>query len=79
MLDNYLHAAMQKAEYQIEEDDSVSGNIPGFENVAAQCDSLELCQQELMEALEEWVFFRISREIPLPSIDGIEPQNTRIH
>ena len=79
MLDKYLHAAMQKAQYRIDADDSVFGEIPEFENVRARCDSLESCQQELMEALEEWVFFHISRELPLPTIDGIEPTNTRIH
>lgn len=69
MLDKYINAAMQRAVYKIEPDDSISGLIPGFENVSAQRNSLEACQQELMEDLEEWVFFRVSRELPLPELD----------
>lgn len=79
MLDEYLHAAMQRAQYKLEVDESVSGEIPGFDHVSARCDSLEACQQELMEALEERVFFHISRQLPLPKIDGVESPTPRIH
>lgn len=64
---------MQQAQYQIrEEDEIVYGEIPGFEKVTAEGESIEQCQQELIEALEEWVFFRVSRDLPLPTIDGIQ-------
>ncbi len=79
MLDDYLHAAMQLAQYSIEDDETVSGNIPGFDHVSARCQSLEICQQELMEALEERVFFHLSRQLPLPKIDGVESPQPRIH
>ena len=79
MLDEYLSAAMQHAQYTLEADESISGEIPDFENVSARCESLEACQKELMEALEERVFFHISRQLPLPKIDGVESPNPRIH
>lgn len=79
MLDEYLHAMMQHAQYHFEEDESVSGLIPDFENVSAHCESLEACQQELMESLEERVFFHLSRQLPLPKIDGVESPHPRIH
>ena len=72
MLNDYFRAAMRLACYQIQDDDSVYGEIPGFDDVRATGDTLERCQQELLEALEEWVFFRVSRKLPLPIIEGIQ-------
>lgn len=67
MLRKYLAAAMEKAKYEILLDDkSFYGEIPGFEGVYANAESLEKCREELEEVLEEWVFFRISRNLPLP-------------
>ncbi|HHT9118233.1 MAG TPA: type II toxin-antitoxin system HicB family antitoxin [Candidatus Hypogeohydataceae bacterium YC38] len=67
MLRKYLAAAMEKAKYEILLDDkSFYGGIPGFEGVYANAESLEKCREELEEVLEEWVFFRISRNLPLP-------------
>jgi len=33
---------------------------------------LEECREQLEEILEEWMPFRISRNLPIPIIDGIE-------
>jgi predicted RNase H-like HicB family nuclease len=67
MLRKYLAAAMEKAKYEILPDDkSFYCEIPGFEGVYANAESLEKCREELEEVLEEWVFFRISRNLPLP-------------
>jgi predicted RNase H-like HicB family nuclease len=73
MLTNYLHAAMQRAKYEILSDDgSFYGEIPGFDGVYANADTLEDCRNELAEVLEEWILFRISRNLHLPVVDGIE-------
>jgi len=48
------------------------GEIPGFEGVYANADTLEECRDGLEEVLEEWGLFRISRNIPLPVVDGVE-------
>ncbi len=70
---NYIRAAMRQAQYQeIPETDTIYGEIPGFQGVTAQAENLEACQQQLVEALEEWIFFRISRKLPVPALDGIE-------
>jgi predicted RNase H-like HicB family nuclease len=34
--------------------------------------ALETCREELEEVLEEWVLFRVSRNLSLPIVDGIE-------
>jgi predicted RNase H-like HicB family nuclease len=68
MLTSYLNAALQKAKYEILEDDkSFYGEIPGFAGVYANAASLEQCRTELVEVLEEWVLFRVSRNLPLPT------------
>jgi predicted RNase H-like HicB family nuclease len=73
MLTEYLRAAMKKARYEILPDDNTFyGEIPGFDGVYANADTVEGCRDELEEVLEEWIFFRISRNLSLPVVDGIE-------
>jgi predicted RNase H-like HicB family nuclease len=73
MLTTYLKEAMKKARYEILQDDKTFyGEIPGFDGVYANADTLEVCRDELEEVLEEWILFRISRNLPLPQVNGIE-------
>lgn len=73
MLSNYIRAAMHLARYEIlPDDESFYGEIPGFDGVYANSDTLEACREELEEVLEEWIVFRISKNLPLPKVDGIE-------
>jgi predicted RNase H-like HicB family nuclease len=73
MLTSYIRAAMRRAKYEILSDDrTFYGEIPGFNGVYANTDTLEACREELEEVLEEWVLFRVSRNLPLPVVDGIE-------
>jgi predicted RNase H-like HicB family nuclease len=68
MLLGYLNAAMEKAHYEmIEDEEPYYGEIPGLEGLWATGPTLEGCRHSLMEALEDWVFFSsrqagISRE-----------------
>ena len=72
MLTRYLAAAMRRVRYEILQDDgSFYGEIEGFEGVFANAQSLEACREELEEVLEEWILFRVSRNLPLPVVDGI--------
>ncbi|HEY3138131.1 MAG TPA: type II toxin-antitoxin system HicB family antitoxin, partial [Blastocatellia bacterium] len=67
MLTKYIQAAMRQAKYEILSDDGTFyGEIPGFEGVYANADSLEACREELEEVLEEWILFRVSRNLTLP-------------
>jgi len=73
MLLDYINAAMRQAKYEILSDDGTFyGEIPTFKGIYANADSLEACRQELAEVLEEWILFRVSRNLPLPTVDGIE-------
>lgn len=73
MLLEYIQAALRHAKYEILSDDgSYYGEIPECKGVYANASVLEDCREELREVLEEWVLFRVHRNLPLPKIDGIE-------
>lgn len=71
MISEYIAAAMTRARYEIVADDgSYYGEIPGFEGVWANANTLEGCRTELQEVLESWVLLRIHAHLVLPSVDG---------
>ncbi len=73
MLRDYIAAAMKRARYEIlQEDASYYGEIDGFEGVCANAKNLEECRELLESVLEEWIFLRISRNLDLPVVDGID-------
>jgi predicted RNase H-like HicB family nuclease len=73
MLIQYLSAVMSKAHYELLGDgEGFYGEIPGFEGVLAQADTLEACRTELASTLEDWLLFRISRHLPIPSVNGMD-------
>lgn len=73
MLTRYLQAALRRATYEILEGGGrFYGELPDCPGVYATGETLESCREELAEVLEEWVLFRVSRNLPLPVVDGIE-------
>jgi predicted RNase H-like HicB family nuclease len=72
MLIEYIQAALNRAKYEIlENNEGFYGEIPGFQGVWANAETLEECRKELAEVLEEWIFFQISDNTPLPKLNGI--------
>ena len=72
MLTEYVQAAMRRARYEIVEDDgSFYGEIPGFDGVWSTADTLEGFREELSEVLEGWIILSLSKNLPLPTVDGI--------
>jgi len=72
MLAQYLDAAMRLAQYEyLPEDGVYYGEIPPLAGVWATGKTLEDCQWELREVLEEWVALRRQWELSLPVIAGI--------
>ena len=55
MLTAYIQTAMQQARCKILEDGSYFGEIPGFQGVWANEETLEDCRRVLQEVLEEWL------------------------
>ncbi len=72
MLTKYIQAAMKRAKYEILDDETFYGSIPGFQGVWSDMDTLEECREELQEVLEDWILFRLSKGLALPEVDGIQ-------
>jgi len=73
MLTKYLEAAMKHAHYEILADDGTYyGEIPKCRGVFANASTLEECRSELEQVLEDWLLFRIYKNLTLPKIDGIK-------
>ncbi len=73
MLLDYFKAAMRHARYEILSDDgSFYGEIPECNGVYSNAKTLESCRDELEEVLEEWVLFRVYKNLPIPVIDGYD-------
>lgn len=79
MLSQYIQAAMRKAKYEILSDDgSFYGEIPGFQGVYANAETLEDCRNELAEVLEEWIFLNLADNTLLPVVDGLKLSVERV-
>ena len=79
MLTAYIRAAMSKAKYEIlTEDRTYYGEIPGFQGVYANAATLEACRDELESTLEDWILFRVSRNLPLPEAGGVRLEVTEV-
>ncbi len=79
MLIKYIQSALRQAKYEIIEDDGTFyGEIPGFQGVWANAETLEDCRDELAEVLEEWIFIHIADNKPLPITNGIKLEIQRV-
>ena len=73
MLLAYMEAALRHARYTILQDEGLFyGEIPECNGVYADAANLEECRDQLREVLEEWILFRVHRNLPLPTIDGVQ-------
>lgn len=71
MLTEYVQDTVRRANYEILEDDGAYyGEIPGFDGVWANASTLEDCRLELEKVLEGWIFLSLSKNFPIPTIDG---------
>lgn len=72
MLTDYIQAALRKAKYEIlDNNEGFYGEIPGFQGVWSNAPTLEACREELADVLEEWIFFHLADNTPLPKVNGI--------
>ncbi|WP_462272646.1 type II toxin-antitoxin system HicB family antitoxin [Methanohalophilus sp.] len=70
MLIEYIQAALERAKYEIIEDEEEPyyGEIPELEGVWATGTSLEECRNNLEEIIEEWLVLRLRRNLPIPPL-----------
>jgi predicted RNase H-like HicB family nuclease len=79
MLSDCIRAAMRRARYKIlQQDGSYYGEIPGLEGVWAHADTLEACRDELEDVLEEWSVLSLAKNLPIPTLDGIDLSVSRV-
>lgn len=72
MLTNYIQSAMHQATYQLLEDGTFYGEIPGFQGVYANAERLEACRELLQEVLESWIILGLRLQHSLPAAGGID-------
>jgi predicted RNase H-like HicB family nuclease len=69
MLIQYIQAALEKAKYEIIEDEEpYYGEVPELEGVWATGKTLEECRRNLEEVIDEWIVFRLRYSLPIPQI-----------
>ena len=71
MLTTYIQAAMRHAHYEILEDNTYYGEIPGLQGVYANEATLETCRETLQEVLEGWIILGLQLGHELPTIDNL--------
>jgi predicted RNase H-like HicB family nuclease len=76
MLTAYIQAAMQRAQYKLLEDGSYFGEIPDFQGVWANEQTLEDCRRVLQEVLEEWLLLKLLDNEEVPQLKGISLAKT---
>ena len=69
MLIQYIQAALEKAGYEIIDDEEpYYGEVPELEGVWATGETLEECRRNLGEVIDEWIIFRLRNGLLLPRI-----------
>lgn len=56
----------------------MTGSTTDCRGAYANAGSLEECRGQLREVLEEWVLFRVHKNLPIPTIDGISLRVTEV-
>ncbi len=71
MIVEYINAALEKAKYEIIDDEEpFYGEVPGLQGVWAIGKTLEECRRNLAEVIEGWIIIKIKKGLPIPPIDG---------
>jgi len=72
MLQEYIQSALENSKYKVLEDGTWFAEIPGFEGVWANSESVENCRQELIEVLEEWLILKFKDGDYVPVVNNID-------
>jgi predicted RNase H-like HicB family nuclease len=77
MFAEYLSKAMHQAEYELIEDGTYFGMIPGFPGVWGNGRTLESTREDLVDALEGWLLLKLwmhDDDIPVLGRLSLTPQ-----
>jgi predicted RNase H-like HicB family nuclease len=70
MLQKYIQNALKDSKYKMLEDGTWFVEIPGFEGVWANGNTVEDCRLELIEVLEEWLILKFKDDDPVPVVNN---------
>jgi predicted RNase H-like HicB family nuclease len=79
ILSDYIHGALDGANYEKLADGSYSGSITICPGVIAFANSLRECERELRSVLEEWLLLGLKLGHSLPVIAGIDLNKDMTH
>ena len=69
MIAQYIEAALNRAKYEIIEDEEpYYGEVPELEGVWATGKTLEECRHNLAEVIDGWLVVRIRKGLDIPPI-----------
>ena len=72
MLTDYIMAAMNRAHYELLPDgEGIYAEIPGLPGVWGNGETVEGAREDLRLALEGWIALALSRNVPIPDLDGV--------
>jgi predicted RNase H-like HicB family nuclease len=72
MLVEYCTEALKQAIYKQLEDASWFAEIPGFQGVWANGETIETTREDLFEVLQEWLVLKLKDGDVLPVVKGID-------
>lgn len=78
MLTDYIKAALSRGRYELIDDGTFHGEIPGFRGVWASAKSLDLCHNQLQQVLEDWLVVNLKVGRKIPRLPGIKPFPTKL-
>ncbi len=79
MILEYINAALEKAKYEIIEDDEpYYGEVPGLKGVWATGKTLEECRKNLAETIEGWIILRLRKSLPIPPIGNVKFEEIKV-
>lgn len=72
MLQKYIQNALNNSKYKLLDDETWFAEVPGFEGVWANSNTVENCRLELIEVLEEWLILKLKDGDYVPVVNGID-------
>ena len=71
MLTQYIQRTLDLAHYEIIDDEEpYYAEVPGLEGVWATGATLEMCRNNLADAVEDWLVFSLAKGLPIPPLGG---------
>ena len=78
MIIEYCQKAIERAEYKELDDGSWFAEIPGFQGVWANGESVEQCRNELVTVLEEWLLLKVRDGDLIPDVEGLKVEIRKV-